>query len=90
MLAIKVEDVDCESNIFEKRVMPDMLGEGAIVIEEKVVWVLTVDAECTLDKLLVELKLLNNGGPRKTYCAGCNCLSSKKGLACKNHPARSN
>jgi hypothetical protein len=62
MLAVKVKDINGESDIFEKRVMPDVLGKGAVVIEEKMIWVLTVDAECTLYKLLVvELKLLNNG-----------------------------
>lgn len=66
MFAIKVEDVDCESDIFEKRVMPDMLGKGAVVIEKKVVWVLTVDTKCTLYKLLVDLKSSDNGVQRNT------------------------
>jgi hypothetical protein len=68
MLAIEVEDVNCESNIFEKWVMPDMLGKRAIIIEEKMVWVSTVDAECTLYKFLIELRLLNNDRQKKTYC----------------------
>lgn len=35
MFAIKVENVNCEANIFEEGVMFDMLGKGAIVVKKK-------------------------------------------------------
>jgi hypothetical protein len=52
MFAVKVEDVNGESHVFEEGIILDVLGKGAIVVEKKMIRLLTVDAECTLYKLL--------------------------------------
>jgi hypothetical protein len=52
MFAVEVKDVNSESHVLEEGVVLDMLGKGAIVVEKKMIRLLTVDAECTLYKLL--------------------------------------
>jgi hypothetical protein len=38
MLAVEVEDVNRESNVFEEGIILDMLGKGAVVVEETCDW----------------------------------------------------
>jgi hypothetical protein len=92
MFAVEVEDINGESHIFEEGAILDMLGKGAIVVEKKMIRLLIIDAECTLYKLLHRIdnvSIFHQLDKIKTYRTGCNCFSSKKGLACKDHTARS-
>jgi len=55
-----VKDINSGSNITEIKIILDMLGKGAIIVEKKVIWLLTVDAECTFYKLLYRIQQLDS------------------------------
>lgn len=60
VFAVEVKDVNGESNIAEVRIVLDVLGKGTVVVEKQMIWLLTVDAECTFYKLLRKIQQLNS------------------------------
>lgn len=60
MFAIEVKDINSESNIAEVRIVLDVLGKGAIIVEKQMIWLLTVDAESTFYKLLPRIQQMDS------------------------------
>jgi hypothetical protein len=53
MLAFEMEDINGECDIMEERIIPDSLSEGAVVVEENVIWLCARNTVGSLDHLLL-------------------------------------
>ena len=76
VLGFEVEHIDSKADVGEVRIQLDILGKGAIVVEEDVIWFKGFNAEDALDELR----------DKCSYRDTCNSLCPKHRIPSNYHP----